>query len=256
MVDSCTAGGCGGLNLDATGELIERVIPLPHPVQPVLAMGAWFKNTICIIAGDQAFISNSAGDLDTPDACRAHERTARTLLDMVHEKPRVIAHDLHPDFHSSRFAAQLAAELDVPLLAVQHHHAHIAAVCAEYATDEPVLGLALDGVGLGTDGTAWGGELLQVDGAEFQRLGHLRPLPLPGGDRAAQEPWRMAAAVLHELGRPDEITRRFSGEPAAPTLITMLARNLNCSRTFGTGRVFDAEAEQLVVRDSGFICFG
>jgi hydrogenase maturation protein HypF len=224
------------------GEYIERVIPLPHPVPPILAMGAWFKNTLCITSGQQAFISKSVGDLDTPDACRAHERTARMLLDSLDEKPHAIAHDLHPDFHSSRFAAQLAAELDVPLIAVQHHHAHIAAVCAEHGVDEPVLGLALDGVGLGTDSTVWGGELLQVHGAEFQRLGHLRPLPLPGGDRAAQEPWRMAAAVLHELGRSDEITRRFSAEPAAPTLVTMLARNLNCPRTSSMGRVFDAAA--------------
>ena len=225
-----------------SGECIERVIPLHHPVPPILAMGAWFKNTLCITLGQQAFISKSVGDLDTPDACRAHERTARMLLDSLDEKPHAIAHDLHPDFHSSRFAAQLAAELDVPLIAVQHHHAHIAAVCAEHGVDEPVLGLALDGVGLGADGAAWGGELLQVHGAEFQRLGHLRALPLPGGDRAAQEPWRMAAAVLHELGRTDEITRRFSTEPAAPTLVTMLVRNLNCPRTSSMGRVFDAAA--------------
>ena len=223
-----------------SGECIERVIPLPHPVPPILAMGAWFKNTLCITSGQQAFISNSVGDLDTPDACRAHERTARVLLNSLDVKPYAIAHDLHPDFHSSRFAAQLAAELDVPLIAVQHHHAHIAAVCAEHGVDEPVLGLALDGVGLGTDGSAWGGELLQVHGAEFQRLGHLRALPLPGGDRAAQEPWRMAAAVLHELGRTDEIIRRFSTEAAAPTLVTMLARNLNCPQTSSMGRVFDA----------------
>ena len=91
------------------GECIERVIPLHHPVPPILAMGAWFKNTLCITSGQQAFISNSMGDLDTPDACRAHERTARVLLDSLDEKPHVIAHDLHPDFHSSRFAAQLAA---------------------------------------------------------------------------------------------------------------------------------------------------
>lgn len=221
---------------------IEHVVRVPCHVSPVLAVGAWFKNTLCIASGDRAFISKTIGDLDTPDACREHERIARMLLAMIGERPHAIAHDLHPDFYSSRFAAELAAELDVPLIAVQHHHAHIAALCAEHGVTNPVLGLALDGVGLGSDGMAWGGELLQVQNAGFQRLGHLRPLPLPGWDRAAREPWRMAAAVLFELGRGDEITQRFSTEQAAPTVVTMLQRNLNCPRTSSMGRVFDAAA--------------
>ncbi len=223
-------------------DCVEHVIPLPNTVPPVLAMGAWFKNTLCITSGRQAFISKGVGDLDTPAACLAHERTARSLLDWLGTKPAAIAHDLHPDFHSSRFAAQLAAELDVPLIAIQHHQAHIAAVCIEHGVMEPVLGLALDGVGLGTDGTAWGGELLRIEGVRFDRLGHLRPLPLPGGDRAAREPWRMAAAVLHESGRGDDITRRYTGEPAAATVAAMLQRNINCPRTSSVGRVFDATA--------------
>ena len=231
-----------GEGLSAANQSIEHTLRLPHPVKPILAMGAWFKNTLCITSGEHAYISKTVGDLDTPDACRAHEQTARALLAMLGEKPHAIAHDLHPDFHSSRFAAQLAAELEVPLIAVQHHHAHIAALCAEHRVDEPVLGLALDGVGLGSDGSAWGGELLRVDGAQFQRLGHLRPLPLPGGDRAAREPWRMAAAVLHELGRGDEIPARFSAQPAVVTLMTMLQRNINCPRTSSMGCVFDAAA--------------
>jgi len=221
---------------------IEHVITLAHPTPPILAMGAWFNNTLCITSGNVAHISKSVGHLDTPEACREHEKIARQLLAILGEKPRAIAHDLHPDFHSSRFAAQLAAELDVPLIAVQHHHAHIAAVCAEHAIDQPVLGLALDGVGLGTDGSAWGGELLNVQGAICKRIGHLRPLPLPGADRAANEPWRMAAAVLHELGRNAEIAPRFANQPAASTVASMLQRNLNCPRTSSMGRVFDAAA--------------
>lgn len=225
-------------------DAIEHRLALP-PGPPVLTMGAWFKNTVCAAQGEVAAISRTVGDLDGVDACLAHERTARALLDWMAEKgarPAAIAHDLHPDFHSTRFAAELAAELGVPLLPVQHHHAHIAAVCAEHGHDAPVLGLALDGVGLGTDGTAWGGELLKVGGAGFDRISHLRPLALPGGDKAAREPWRMAASALHALGRGDEIAPRFSMLPAAAGLARMLDAGLRCPPTSSMGRVFDAAA--------------
>jgi hydrogenase maturation protein HypF len=227
--------------------MTELVVKLPEVLPPVLATGAWFKNTVCAVSGNVALISASVGDLRDAEACRAHERHARELLGGMAQPPVAIAHDLHPDFHSSRFAAELAGELGVPLIGVQHHHAHIAAVCAEHGMAGPVLGLALDGVGLGTDGAAWGGELLRVEGRAFQRLGHLRPLPMPGGDRAALEPWRMAAAVLHELGRGGEIKQRFADEPAAATVATMLQRDLNCPRTSSLGRVFDAAAALLGV---------
>ncbi len=206
---------------------------------PVLAAGAWFKNAPCAINGHDARVAEVVGDLNTPGACAGHEAAMDALLDWLGE-PRAIAHDLHPDFHSSRHAAALAARLDVPAVPVQHHHAHIAAVCAEHGREGAVLGLALDGVGLGTDGTPWGGELLRVDGARFERLGHLAPLALPGGDRAAREPWRMAAAVLFDLGRGDEIARRYADEPAAATVLAMLKRQFNCPRTSSAGRLFDA----------------
>lgn len=217
------------------------LLAVSHRGPPVLAAGAWFKNALCAVRDGEARMSPVVGDLNTPDACIAHEAAAAELLAWL-GTPAAIAHDLHPDFHSSRHAADLAARLGVPAIAVQHHHAHIASVCAEHGHEGPVIGLALDGVGLGTDNTPWGGELLRVDGARFERLGHLEPLALPGGDRAAREPWRMAAAVLHDLGRGDEIAGRYAGEAAASTVLTMLERGINCPRTSSAGRLFDAAA--------------
>lgn len=208
----------------------------------MLACGAWFKNTLCLMHGGEAWVTRSVGDLDAAQACMDHEAAAAQLLEGLGDAPAAVAHDLHPDFHSTRFATELATRFGIPAIGVQHHHAHIAALCAEHGVDEPVLGLALDGVGLGDDGSAWGGELLRVDGASFDRLGHLRQLRLPGGDRAAREPWRMAASVLFELGRGNEIALRFAEQPVASGLASMMARGLNCPGTSSMGRVFDAAA--------------
>jgi hydrogenase maturation protein HypF len=139
----------------------------------------------------------------------------------------------------------LAHEHNVPAIGVQHHHAHIATVLAEHGIKRPVIGIALDGVGLGSDGTAWGGEILYVDADRFERVGHLLPLALPGGDVAAREPWRMAAAALHACGQTEVIAPRFGpvvGEQAARTIQTMLQRGLNCPTTTAAGRWFDVAA--------------
>ncbi|TJY60038.1 carbamoyltransferase HypF [Sinimarinibacterium sp. CAU 1509] len=217
-------------------------IALTRSTPPVLAYGAWYKNTVCVTRGAEAFVSQHIGDLDNAATCRFLDETVTHLCATLAVQPAAIAHDLHPDFYSSQLAVRMAQTLGVPAIAVQHHHAHIAAVLAEHRIDAPVLGLALDGVGLGNDGSAWGGELIRVDGARMQRLGHLRALALPGGDRAAREPWRMAASALHELGLGALIVHRFSGQPAAATLTQMLARDIHAPRSSSLGRIFDAAA--------------
>lgn len=216
----------------------------------VLATGAFLKNVAGLSVDGRFTASAMHGDLGTPEACVALENSVSALLDGVHGRIDAVAHDLHPDFHSTRLALALAAELGVPAIGVQHHVAHVAAVTAEHGLDAPVIGLALDGFGLGDDGGAWGGEVLLLDGARHRRLGRLLPLALPGGDRAAQEPWRMAAAALHALGRGAEIEERLGpvvGETAARAVFGLLKRGLNCPPTTSAGRWFDAAAGLLGV---------
>jgi hydrogenase maturation protein HypF len=215
---------------------------------PVLALGGWFKNTACVTRGGEAFVSAHVGDLDNAATCRALDAAVEHLLSILRVRPERVAHDLHPDFYSTRLAARLAEREGAALHAVQHHHAHVGAVLAEHRIESPVLGLALDGIGLGSDGAAWGGELLRVDGASFERLAHLAPIALPGGDRAAREPWRMAVAALVRAGRADLAFARFGDEPLLPRLLSMLERGLNSPATSSLGRWFDAAAGVLGVR--------
>ena len=224
-------------------------IKLPSYTPSVLACGAWLKNTVCITRGDDAHISPLIGDLGTAEARLLLEQSVARLCAELEVQPAIVAHDLHPDFYSTQFAQTYAAQHEIPIIAVQHHHAHIAALCAEHGINHPVLGLALDGVGLGTDNTAWGGELLRLEGASFSRLGHLAPLAMPGGDRAAVEPWRMAAAVLFQLGRGGEIARRFPDQAGAKLILSMLQRRLNSPATSSMGRLFDAAAGLLGVNE-------
>ena len=221
-------------------------IRLPVSGPPVLAVGAMLKNTICVTRHDQAFVSPHVGDLGNRLAHQAFEDAVASLTSLLGVRAQCVAHDWHPDYPSTRYAKRLAADSGMPCVAVQHHHAHVAAVLAEHGVSGPALGVALDGVGYGADGAIWGGELLSLQGAHFKRLGHLALLPLPGGDRAVREPWRMAASALHALGRGDEIARRFH-EPAAAIVARMLGRRINAPLTSSAGRLFDAAAGLLGV---------
>jgi len=223
-----------------------QAIRLARTGASVLACGGFLKSTVCAMRGDEAFVSQHVGDLDNRATCVALEETAAHLLDVLEIAPQAVACDLHPDFHSTRFAAALARRHGVPLVQVQHHHAHVAAVAAEHRIEGPLLGLALDGVGLGTDGGIWGGELLEADGARFERVAHLAPLRLPGGDRAAREPWRMAASALHALGRGDEIKARYA-HLRGRAVHALLEAGLHAPATSSAGRLFDAAAGLLGV---------
>lgn len=249
-------------------------LPLSWPARQgassptVLALGGELKATLClstshVSSGTQVFVSPHVGNLDNAGTRLAFEALAQQWPEWRQVRPTALACDLHPDFYSSRLAAEGATQADVALIPVQHHHAHMAAVLAEHAHDpaslQPVIGLALDGQGLGADGQVWGGELLWVHRDQCQRLGHLHPLPLPGGERAAREPWRLGIALLHTLGRGDEIATRFADQPGAALLQAWLAQTQaettpSSSLTalpYSTslGRLFDAAAGVLRVLD-------
>ncbi|MCG8443601.1 MAG: carbamoyltransferase HypF [Caulobacterales bacterium] len=219
-------------------------IRLARSVPPILAVGGHLKNTICLARGEEAFVSQHVGDLDNGQTFRFFTETIDHLSSVLQIAPEIVACDLHPDFLSTRYAD----ETGLPVVRVQHHHAHVASAAAEYGVEGPLLGLALDGFGLGADGGAWGGELIVADGAEFERAGHLAALAQPGGDVAAREPWRMAAAALAAIGRAGDIEARFSDEPHAGGVRAMLERGLNAPETSSCGRLFDAAAGLLGVR--------
>ena len=224
--DSIARSGPSGLQLvRRSGGYAPHAIKLPRSGPPVLAVGGRFKNTVCVTRGDEAFVSQHIGDLDNAATCEFFVQTIARLLKFLDVKPALVAHDLDAGFHSTRYALDYAHTRGVPAFAVQHHHAHVAAVQAEHQVDASVFALALDGIDLGSDGGAWGGELLHVSGMHFERLGHLLPITLPGPG-AAREPWLAAAAVLRQIGRGDEAERRFAGRFAEHFALARASRVL------------------------------
>jgi hydrogenase maturation protein HypF len=213
-------------------------VALPIEIgEPVLAVGAELKSTFCVARGRDAFLSPHLGDLDTDLAYRAFGADVELYLAMLGVRAEVIAHDLHPEYLSTKWAF----EQDAELVGVQHHHAHAAACLAEHGETGPALALVFDGTGLGTDGTLWGGELLRCDLAAFERVSHLAPVPLPGGEAAIREPWRMAAMYLELAGRPVP----FERWPAVRESL-----HVNAPLSSGMGRLFDAASALLGVRET------
>jgi hydrogenase maturation protein HypF len=212
-------------------------IPLPVSARcPLVAVGAELKATFCVAREGEAYLSAHLGDLTSEEAYRAFRADLALYLEMLAVEPSAVACDLHPDYLSTRWAW----EQGLPVEEVQHHHAHAAACLAEHGERGPALAVVLDGTGFGTDRTIWGGEVLRCDLASFERLAHLEPVPLPGGDAAVREPWRTAAAYLESAGRPVPWER---WEAVRRSL------EVNAPLSSGAGRLFDAVSALLGIRE-------
>jgi hydrogenase maturation protein HypF len=228
-------------------------VRLPWAVPPILATGAHLKNTFCITNRNYAFLSHHIGDLENYETLQSFEQGIAHFEGLFRVKPEAIACDLHPDYLATRYALERAERDNLPVIKVQHHHAHIAAVMAEHRLDgsEPVIGVSFDGTGYGDDGAIWGGEFLLADYAGYKRFAHLGYFPLPGGDAATRRPSRTALGLLHALG--------LDWDDALPThadlcyedrtaIRIQLERKLNSPLTSSMGRLFDAAAALAGVR--------
>jgi len=228
----------------------------PQPIRlpmaftsPTLAVGSQLKATFALGRENQAFVSHHMGDLDQFDAYRAFERDVQLYESFFDIHPRCIVHDLHPDYASTLYARRRASEQGLKLLAVQHHHAHMASCMADNGLDEPVIGVTFDGTGYGTDGTIWGGEFLIGDYRQFRRAAHLRTVGMPGGEQAIRQPWRMAASHLQDSGCdcPAWSVRRSAS--SLQIISKMLISGFNTNTTSSAGRLFDAVASLIGLRD-------
>jgi hydrogenase maturation protein HypF len=223
---------------------VPQPVDLGFRTQELVACGAGLKNTFCLTKDRYAILSQHIGDLENYETLRFFEETLENLKKLFRVDPQAVAYDLHPSYLSSRLA--LAMPIDRKI-GVQHHHAHIASCMAENQLQGKVIGVALDGAGYGNDGKIWGGEFLVADLAGFQRRAHLRYVPLPGGDAAVRQPWRMALSYLRDVFGSDplpESLRCFQNLPQKHLSVvdTMIARRIQTVETSSCGRLFDAVA--------------
>ncbi len=245
--------------VDGAPQLIRRArgfvplaVELPMDAPPLLAVGGHLKSVFALARGRHAYQSQHLGDLENLSGLDFFTESLDHLMRTFEIAPQTVVHDLHPGYLSTVWAKEWARERGLPLIGVQHHHAHIAGCMAEHALDGPVIGLALDGTGYGTDGRIWGGEVLvaRLDG--FERFAHLDYVPMPGGDAAVREPWRMALAHLHAAGfdvaSPETLTLLGAKEREARLLARMMERGINAPLTSSLGRLFDAVAAVVLNR--------
>ncbi|MBW2095488.1 MAG: carbamoyltransferase HypF [Deltaproteobacteria bacterium] len=227
-------------------------LPEPLPMlPPVLAVGGELKNTVCLTKENRIFLSQHVGDMENLETYEFFGLTISHLQRILEIEPAVIAHDLHPDYLSSRFARE---HKDITRIAVQHHHAHIVGCMAEHGIAGPVIGLAMDGTGLGTDGHIWGGDIILADLVSFERKAHLDYTPLPGGDAAAKFPWRMALVYLHKaygdaLFDLDIPFIKNLDTTQANIVVRMARQGVNSPLTSSCGRLFDAVSSLIRLRD-------
>jgi hydrogenase maturation protein HypF len=228
----------------ARGYAPDAVI-LPFDMPPILATGAELKNTFCLTRQQYAFISHHIGDLENFETLRSFEEGIRHYEKLFHIRPEMLAADLHPDYLATRYAQKRVSQQSLPLLQVQHHHAHLAACLADnqWNSTDPVIGLIFDGTGYGTDGAIWGGEVLLGGYAAFERAYHLAYIPLPGGDAAVRNPGRMALAYLKQAGIQwntdlPPVTGFSSTELSL--IQGQIEKHINSPLTSSMGRLFDA----------------
>ncbi|MDR3797418.1 MAG: carbamoyltransferase HypF [Terracidiphilus sp.] len=236
---------------------VPLAVPLPFDSPPLLAVGGHLKNAFALARGRFAYQSQHLGDLENLTGLDFFREALAHLMQTFEIEPEAVVHDLHPGYLSTSWAKEWAAERNLPLIAVQHHHAHIAACMAEHGIEGPVIGLSLDGTGYGTDGRIWGGEVLivQFDGSNpghFERFAHLDYVPMPGGEAAIREPWRMALGGLHHAGfdvESPEMLKLLGVKPReARILKRMIEGKLNSPLTSSCGRLFDAVAAVVLGR--------
>jgi len=227
-------------------------ILLPFKARQILACGAELKNTFCLTRENHAFLSQHIGDMENVETCEHFFDTIELYKKLFKIEPEIIACDMHPDYLSTRYALEAAERRGIEPVRVQHHHAHIISCLSDNNTEEPAIGVALDGTGYGTDGTIWGGEFLLVDRGEFRRLGHLESVPLPGGAAAIRRPYRMALSYLYTLlgdSYPLQGLPVRNIDAAEHNLLKkQISQRINSPMTSSAGRCFDAAAALLGVR--------
>ena len=225
-------------------------VELPFDAPPLLAVGGQLKNVFALVRGRHVYQSQHLGDLENVTGLEFFEESLGHLMRTFEIEPEAVVHDLHPGYLSTGWAKEWAAERVLPLIGVQHHHAHVAGCMAEHGLTGSVIGLALDGTGYGTDGKIWGGEVLiaRLDG--FERFAHLKYVPMPGGEKAIREPWRMARGALHAAGLDTAQSAALTGATDEETRVLrrMIERGVNTPLTSSLGRLFDAVAAVVLER--------